>query len=237
MENWKESQLKKLAIEEDVQTAYRLVLSFFNNQGFEYCAFAAYLAGPDKHVSKVNLNNYPYGWDKLYEQNGYAANDPVIAHCNQSSIPILWDENAYAQAPTLWRELNRRGLKYGWTQAVHDEKGAHYSLFSLARTHTPIDLEEHYGNLGYAIFASQKLHALASTKMSDAVAEQQQCHLSPREIEVLRWSAQGKTASEVGRILCLSERTVNFHVCSCMRKLNASNKISAVAKAAQIHAI
>jgi len=53
----------------------------------------------------------------------------------------------------------------------------------------------------------------------------------------LRWSAEGKTASEVGRILCLSERTVNFHVCSCMRKLNVTNKISAVAKAAHIHVI
>jgi DNA-binding CsgD family transcriptional regulator len=237
MEKWKDLQLKKLATEEDIHAAYRLVLNFFNNQGFEYCAFATYLAGPDKHTSKVNLNNYPYGWDKLYEQNGYATNDPVIAHCNQSPLPILWDENVFAQAPKLWRELNRKGLNHGWTQAVHDEKGAHYSLFSLARPHTPIAIEEHYGNLGYAIFASQKLHALASKKMSDAVAEQQQCHLSPREIEVLRWSAQGKTASEVGRILCLSERTVNFHVCSCMRKLNASNKISAVAKAAQIHAI
>jgi len=152
-------------------------------------------------------------------------------------IPILWSETVFAKAPKLWRELNRQGLKYGWTQAVHDEQGTHCSLFSLARSHYPIDIDEHYGNLGYAIFASQRLHALASKKLSDTVTSKPSVHLSPREIEVLKWSAEGKTASEVGRILCLSERTVNFHVCSCMRKLNVSNKISAVAKAAHIHVI
>ncbi|WP_260958282.1 autoinducer binding domain-containing protein [Pseudomonas citri] len=235
MDKWKDLQLRKLAHEKDLQTAYRLVLNFFNNQGFEYCAFAAYLGTPDQHTSKVNLNNYPYGWNKFYEQNGHAFNDPIVAHCNQSPLPILWDENVFAQAPKLWRELNRQGLKYGWTQAVHGAPGSHCSLFSLARTHGPIDIEEHYSNLGYAIFASQTLHVLASEKLSDVVG--QKYHLSPREIEVLRWSAEGKTASEVGRILCLSERTVNFHVCSCMRKLNVSNKISAVAKAAHIHVI
>ncbi|MBC3363057.1 autoinducer binding domain-containing protein [Pseudomonas sp. SWRI154] len=237
MDVWKDAQLRKLSCEKDLQRAYRLVLDFFNFQGFEYCAFISHSTLPDQPASKINLNNYPYGWERHYERNGYASTDPIVAHCNQSSVPVLWSEQVFSEAPQLWRELNQQGLRHGWTQAVHDEYGAHYSLFSLARTHCRIDANEHYGNLGYAIFASQRLHALAGKKLAGAMAPPQVCHLSPREIEVLRWSAEGKTASEVGRILCLSERTVNFHVCSCMRKLNVTNKISAVAKAAHIHMI
>lgn len=236
MDEWKDLQLRKLSCEQDLQKAYRLAMNFFNNQGFEYCAFTAYSGLPGRCASKINLNNYPYGWDRLYEQNGYAANDPLVAHCNQSALPILWDEHVFSEAPKLREDLVRQGLRYGWTQAVHDEKSSCYSLFSLARTHCRIDAEEHYGNLGYAIFASQKLHTLASKKLA-RLPSPKTCPLSPREIEVLRWSAEGKTASEVGRILCLSERTVNFHVCSCMRKLNVTNKISAVAKAAHTHVI
>ncbi|MDO7899793.1 autoinducer binding domain-containing protein [Pseudomonas citrulli] len=89
MDNWKDLQLRKLSCEKDLQTAYRLVLNFFNNQGFEYCAFATYHGSPDRHTNKVNLNNYPYGWDRFYEQNGYASQDPLVAHCNQSMLPIL----------------------------------------------------------------------------------------------------------------------------------------------------
>jgi LuxR family transcriptional regulator, quorum-sensing system regulator SolR len=29
---------------------------------------------------------------------------------------------------------------------------------------------------------------------------------------VLRWSAEGKTAEDIGHILHLTERTVNFHI-------------------------
>jgi len=237
MDAWKGLQLRKLSCEQDLQKAYRLVQNFFNYQGFEYCAFAAYPTFTDRHRHQININNYPYGWNKLYKQNGYAANDPILAHCNHSSLPILWSKDTFCEAPELWQELEHQGLSHGWTQAVHEERGTYYSLFSLARMQRPIDPEELYGNLGYAIFASQRLHALAGRRMSDAEPSSQTVHLSPREIEVLRWSAEGKTASEVGKILCLSERTVNFHVNSCMRKLNVTNKISAVAKAAHIHVI
>ena len=55
--------------------------------------------------------------------------------------------------------------------------------------------------------------------------------LSPREREVLQWSAMGKTAWEVSQIVGISESTVDFHVRNAMTKLGASNKNAAVARA------
>lgn len=55
--------------------------------------------------------------------------------------------------------------------------------------------------------------------------------LSERECEVLRWAAAGKTSCEIGMILGVTERTVNFHVASAISKLNASNKTHAAVKA------
>jgi DNA-binding CsgD family transcriptional regulator len=55
--------------------------------------------------------------------------------------------------------------------------------------------------------------------------------LSTRETEVLRWSAEGKTAEDIGLILHLTERTVNFHIANAIKKMGASNKISAVVQA------
>lgn len=53
--------------------------------------------------------------------------------------------------------------------------------------------------------------------------------LSSREREVLSHTAQGKTAAQVGVLLFLSERTVNFHVSRAVAKLGAANKTEAVA--------
>ena len=52
-----------------------------------------------------------------------------------------------------------------------------------------------------------------------------------REREVMRWTAAGKTAYEVGRILGITTRTVNFHVASVLEKLNVPNKTQAAVKA------
>ncbi|WP_256658799.1 helix-turn-helix transcriptional regulator [Pseudomonas sp. LP_7_YM] len=56
--------------------------------------------------------------------------------------------------------------------------------------------------------------------------------LTFREIEVLKWSAEGKTAAEVAMILNVKLRTVNFHIGSAIRKMGVTNKTSAVVQAA-----
>lgn len=53
--------------------------------------------------------------------------------------------------------------------------------------------------------------------------------LSAREMQVLAWTAKGKIAAQVGELLFLTERTVNFHVARAIIKLKASNKTEAVA--------
>jgi LuxR family quorum-sensing system transcriptional regulator SolR len=35
--------------------------------------------------------------------------------------------------------------------------------------------------------------------------------LTTRERDVLRWTSEGKTSAEIGEILHMTERTVNFH--------------------------
>mgnify|MGYP000452763509 CR=1 FL=1 len=58
--------------------------------------------------------------------------------------------------------------------------------------------------------------------------------LTPREIESLRWTMDGKTAWEVGNILGISERTAVLHVNNAMHKLGCINKHQAVLKALRL---
>jgi len=55
--------------------------------------------------------------------------------------------------------------------------------------------------------------------------------LSPRELEVLTILATGKSTKEIARQLYLSEATIKTHLASIYRKLEVSNRISAVAVA------
>lgn len=53
--------------------------------------------------------------------------------------------------------------------------------------------------------------------------------LSPRELEVLRLVAQGKTNKAIARQLCVSERTVDRHVSNMFGKLDVSTRAAATA--------
>jgi len=55
--------------------------------------------------------------------------------------------------------------------------------------------------------------------------------LSPRQLEVLTWTAQGKTTWETSVIMRCTEATVNYHLKQVFRKLEVSNKTHAVSRA------
>lgn len=55
--------------------------------------------------------------------------------------------------------------------------------------------------------------------------------ISPRELEVLALLAKGATTSEVADTLMISPNTVKTHIARIIKKLNASNRTEAVARA------
>ncbi len=56
--------------------------------------------------------------------------------------------------------------------------------------------------------------------------------LTPREREIISWVALGKSDWQIGRILMISPKTVNYHVETAKRKLGAATRGQAVAIAA-----
>jgi DNA-binding CsgD family transcriptional regulator len=55
--------------------------------------------------------------------------------------------------------------------------------------------------------------------------------LTPRELEILRWIARGKTTREIAAVLVVSPHTVRKHVEHILEKLDARTRSEAVARA------
>jgi DNA-binding CsgD family transcriptional regulator len=55
--------------------------------------------------------------------------------------------------------------------------------------------------------------------------------VTPREQQVLTWIAAGKSDWEIGQILNISAKTVNFHVEKAKRKFGVATRIQAVVAA------
>jgi len=54
--------------------------------------------------------------------------------------------------------------------------------------------------------------------------------LTERELETLSWVARGKSSADIGVILGVSERTVNFHIDNVIRKTGVATRIQAAVK-------
>lgn len=232
MDMWKESQFHKISNARDISAAFEMSLNLVKNLGFNFCAFSITSHSRGPHFDRVNLNNYPNVWNEKYDENHFSDVDPILAHCNRSTLPILWEEKAYSKTPTLWQIQKQVGLQHGWSQSIHGNNGLR-SMLSLARSNCPITPCELYEKLGYTIFIIHQLHQFIAEKLPARMDDPCKPHLSAREIEILRLSADGKTACEIGIILAITERTVNFHICSAIKKLGVNNKIAAVIKAAR----
>jgi LuxR family transcriptional regulator, quorum-sensing system regulator SolR len=80
--------------------------------------------------------------------------------------------------------------------------------------------------------ASRKPDHLNNARLVKALPQGPVQSLTAREVEVLRWTAEGKISMDISDILGITERTVNFHIGNCMRKLGATSKTSAAVQAA-----
>jgi DNA-binding CsgD family transcriptional regulator len=58
--------------------------------------------------------------------------------------------------------------------------------------------------------------------------------LTPREVDVLRLVAKGRTSEEIASDLRISQVTVKWHIGNAMGKLSASSRAEAVATAMRL---
>jgi LuxR family transcriptional regulator, quorum-sensing system regulator SolR len=233
MNTWQENQLQALEYIQSEQQLFQTILSLGKKLGFDYCAYSLRMPIPLASPKTFMINNYPTDWQRQYQAKNYLAIDPTVQHGMHSLLPILWTDELFSQTSELWEEAQAFGLRYGWAQSIHDFNGI-VSMLTLVRSNDPITKTELDAKILKMIWLSQVAHIGMSRCIAPKLLPEVNAKLSNREIAVLRWTADGKTSSEIACILKIAERTVNFHINNILTKLNASNKISAAIKAAML---
>lgn len=201
--------------------------------GFEYCAYGLRVPLPITNPKTLILNNYPVGWQDQYISENYLKTDPTVLHGCRTQTPIIWDDAVFVSARKLWEDAQSFGLRVGWAQSSLDATGTG-GMLTLSRSCdvlTQSELNSQEIKLRWlTIISHQSLSRIFISK----IGEQTQPALTAREIEVLKWTADGKTSSEISDILAVSENTVNFHIKNAVGKLQTANKTAAVVRAAML---
>lgn len=229
--NWQQSQLQSLMTAATEVEFFDALAKVGRDLGFEYCAYGMRMPLPLSNPKMFLLNNYSVDWQERYVQQNYLAVDPTVSHGLQSVLPLVWTESVFKANPAFWDDAHAHGLRVGWAQASYDAKGV-AGMLTLARSGDPLGPAELNENMYKMSWLVQVAHEGMTRLLAAKRPPGESICLTSREIEVLRWTADGKTSSEVGEIMNISERTVNFHVNNSLEKLGAANKTAGVIKAA-----
>lgn len=235
MEDWQNNMLSMLVNfnNDNEHEIFQCVNSAAKALDFEYVAYGLRLPLPISTPKFIALNSYPDRWHKRYTEQGYTAIDPTIAHGLRSSEALIWNDTVFQSAPQLWEEARAEGLNFGWSQSnlnVHGFTG----ILSLVRSSTEISQAELAAKQTQMHWLVCIAHLALSRVLIKKFQKQAAPELTQRETEVLKWTADGKTAEDIGEILKISPNTVNFHIKNAMLKLNCYNKTSAVLSAAML---
>ena len=231
MQNWAEDLLQAINTAKNEDAIFREIEGAARHLGFEQCALGLRLPLPITQPKIVLRNNYLPAWQARYMEAGYLHVDPTVRHGRRTQVPLVWSNDVFAEVPEFWSEAQSQGLRVGWAQSAFDGYGVGVML-TLARSSdalTPAELTNNQFKMRWLVSIA---HSACTRAFVPKVFDMPETPLTPRETEVLKWAADGKTSEQIGGILTISVDTVKFHMKNAVVKLKAANKTAAVARAA-----
>ncbi|MDT6941453.1 LuxR family transcriptional regulator [Brucella pseudogrignonensis] len=180
----------------------------------------------------------PPSWVARYSAKNYFVIDPIFqedAPYFRSDVSgVVRDLKEDADVCPAVAEMLQDAEKHGMgnmliaVSARNSKGGVGCTLFGFDLDESQ-DREQFVSKLRPRLLSISGIiqNALCGHKEAGAVASL----LTPREIDCLRWAANGKTDGEIAEILSIARWTVVTYLQNAKIKLNCSNRTSAVATA------
>jgi len=174
-------------------------------------------------------------WWRAYRASGVHHYNPILK--------VVQDRRTFAWSDVLdnatmdkkERECMELAYRYGVRNAlvvaVSEPEGDAQGVFSIGSP-----------NIEFNVVVREQLR-LAIEAFYKSLAKfiraefQFTSQLTPREIEILRWVSEGKSDWQIGKILGISAKTVNYHTENVKRKFDVTTRIQAVMRAVQSKAL
>ncbi len=216
-----------------VQAMERTTLAF----GFSHFMLLNTPAPEDMMISSLIIeSSMPLSLLRDLDRSQLLRSCPMITRARDSVMPQLWHllEKAPLADMDFPRDLKtlllNHKLPMGVTVPINAANGQRL-VFWFSGSRNGLNQSE-MNEL--VMIMLQALDSYNYIKRSDISAPHS---LSARELEVVRWTAQGKTSVEIGQILSLSDHTVNAYMTNAIKKLDCVNRTQLVAKAIRLKLI
>ncbi|WP_413204429.1 helix-turn-helix transcriptional regulator [Rhodospirillum sp. A1_3_36] len=202
--------------------------------GFRHaCYHVVRLNGDGRRLPYV-LHNYGSAWAEHYFKEGFLEVDPIIQSAPVRQLPFFWrdatdSETLSKHQSRMFKEAADAGLENGYSVPIPGMHGDYVTLSVVPdderRGNVLIEENANLLHLIAIYFDRQARSPLINARLT---SRRQKSFLSPREQEILRWTAVGKTSGEISEIIGISVKSVESHLENAKRKLGTYSKTHAV---------
>lgn len=213
-----------------------VVVRFAQQLGFQTVTAVVAVDHVGAEPEFVAVHNTPDAHLQTFENLSIGKRDPVMQHCRRNTMPIVWGQKTYLDHGSIdiWDAIAQHGYRNGIAMSLHMPEGRHFTIGVDRDQALPSESGELTRLVAdLQLFAVHAQDTALRVLVSDA-AQPERPALTPRELEVLRWTMDGKTAWETAVLLNVSERTAVQHLQNAMKKLQCNSKHQAVLKALRL---
>jgi LuxR family transcriptional regulator, quorum-sensing system regulator SolR len=201
-------------------------------EGYENCVFTSVRGHAVGHMAWFHL---PAGYYDAYFERRWDRIDPVLTRTMHAVRPFYWSDVTRETKLTedqiaFMNQCRELKVHSGVVFPFHGP-GNRLDVMSLSRRIPDAPNLERTALL-HAVTVQTWTQYLELSK-DKLFADPPAVELTPRELEILRWCKVGKSRTDIGEILSISMRTVEYHLNNAMNKLGATNQITAVVMAIQ----
>ncbi|NQV20504.1 MAG: LuxR family transcriptional regulator [Rhodospirillales bacterium] len=174
----------------------------------------------------VLMNTRPDDWSSHYNEGNYISRDPMVQEMFGTYLPYSWsdvlDRREIDKTDIrIVKDASSFGMNEGFVIPLFGHNG-YSGLVSVAGENVELPPAVRSALQLSSIYVHNRLRSLQLAEY-DEIPE-----LTGREIECLRWVMAGKSDWDIGQILFISEKTVNYHVEKIKRKYAVATRTQAV---------
>lgn len=216
-----------------LQTHWTNFVRKFGAEGYRIATFSADVQEQSDPLIDIAYDT-PKGWVEHYRKHGFHRIDPLVAKGLVDPGPFTFAEGWAERRNTETDRLASHKREFGivgdgisiglWMKPGRMISTGLYVPSGRVRLD---DITKRTLQAGFFVF-SARYQELVANKNID---RDRPIALTPRECDVLRWIALGKTKQEVADVLRVSTSCIKRHCENAYRKLGVKTLASAVARA------
>ncbi|MEM9012430.1 MAG: LuxR family transcriptional regulator [Pseudomonadota bacterium] len=214
----------------DLADVSRDLTDYAESLGARYFSYLLMKGGRGEETGDEGtlITNYPDEWRDRYQRKLYRFYDPVAVTTRSSRLPFFWGDGPFLRRfrkdqRIVFHEARQFDITAGYSIPIAGHHGD-LGVFSIVAGR-PQEIDDAVLGAGGSLYLrAVQTHDFMARLLAPFDPPEKDFGLSVREIECLRWTADGKTTDQIADVTTISPATVNFHLKNAIRKLEASNR-------------